>query len=92
MNRQIGLSPKLYPAIIAIVTGLLLIATMRDDDLGAGILTTGIGALGLGFAIPPGDVVHRRRRDGQAGYGLIELVIGVLLVLILLFVLVRVAR
>ena len=52
----IGLSPKLYPALIAIAAGLL-VAVLVDDTAGLSILGTGIAALGLGYQLPPGEVV-----------------------------------
>lgn len=52
----IGLSPKLYPAIIAIVAGLL-VAVLVDKTAGLSILGTGLAALGVGYQLPPGEVV-----------------------------------
>lgn len=56
--RTIGLSPKLYPAVLAVLVGLVL--TLVGNDIGVGILLTGISSLGLGVAAPPGDVVPKR--------------------------------
>lgn len=62
MFKTIGLSPKLYPAIIAIVTGLVLILARAEDSLGAAVLLTGVGGLGLGAALPPGRIERRSQR------------------------------
>ena len=51
----IGLSPKLYPAILAIVTGLVLVL-LDEKTTGLSILLTGVGALGFGYVAPPGEV------------------------------------
>jgi hypothetical protein len=51
----IGLSPKLIPACLAILVGFALIL-IDQDTTGLSVLLTGIGALGLGYAAPPGAV------------------------------------
>ena len=51
----IGLSPKLFPAVLAIVVGVVLLV-LHERDTGLAVLLTGVGGLGLGYAAPPGAV------------------------------------
>lgn len=59
--QTIGLSPKLIPAVIAILVGGILIA-VGERDTGLAVLLTGLGGLGLGYRLPPGKVEYP---DGQ---------------------------
>lgn len=51
----IGLSPKLIPAVLAVLVGFGLLV-LGEHDTGLAVLLTGVGALGLGYAAPPGSV------------------------------------
>lgn len=53
--KTIGLSPKLIPACIACVLGLVLYL-IGEHTVGLSVLLTGVGALGLGVWAPPGVV------------------------------------
>ena len=92
--RTIGLSPKLYPSIIAIVTGVILLVVGKEDA-GLAVILTGVGGLGLGAALPPGQVEvpaedigpatkPRPKRKPQAGYALIEVLLAVLIMIVIL--------
>lgn len=59
----LGLSPKLYPAVVAMLIGLILLA-FGQSEAGVGVLLAGSGQLGLGYALPPGEVV-----SGEVGPG-----------------------
>lgn len=58
----IGLSPKLYAAVAAIIVGLILIA-LGEREIGLGMVIAGAGQLGIGYVAPPGLVVTAA--DGQ---------------------------
>ena len=53
--KTVGLSPKLFPAVIAIIVGAVLMAT-GDHDTGLAVLLTGVGGLGLGYVAPAAKV------------------------------------
>lgn len=61
----IGLSPKLFPAVLAILVGIVLVI-VHERDTGLAVLLTGVGGLGLGYAAPPG-VVSGVVPDGEDG-------------------------
>lgn len=53
---QIGLSPKLYPAVVLIALGIL-VALLVDHTTGVTMIGTGTAALGLGYVAPVGEVI-----------------------------------
>ena len=80
---------KTYAGIVAAVLTYLATQELLDWPQWADVALNGIGvALAVYLAAPqPTTVVPRR--DREAGYGLVELVVAVLLVLILVVVLLR---
>lgn len=93
-----SLDPKLVTtlltaAIVRVATELLGVA--EDDPLLQGFIALAVAAV-VGWLTPNAGTLARAghgtgnpARNPQAGYGVIELVVGVLLVLILVFVLLR---
>lgn len=93
--RTIGLSPKLYPPIIGVAVGAILVFLLADDSIGTGVILTSFASLGLGVALPPGTVVPdvpkkkaAKRPAGEAGQvdlvGLLVLILVVVLVIVLI--------
>lgn len=82
---------KSYLGVIAAV--LTYLATQELLELPT-LADVAINAVGVGLAVylaDPQPTVAVPDRNGQAGYGLVELVVVVLVILILVFVLLRVA-
>jgi hypothetical protein len=52
----IGLSPKLYPAILALIVGVILLA-LGERETGLAVIGTALASLGLGYVAPPGLIV-----------------------------------
>lgn len=62
---QLGLSPKLVPALAGILVGVL-VALLVDHRAGLTIIGTAGTALGAGYALPPGEVAYPDHRPGPA--------------------------
>lgn len=83
--RTTGLSPKVpVQAITTVVVGLLAYFGVDLSPELSGAIAVVIG-FAAGYIAPPAPV------EGEAGHSLVELVVAVLLILILVFVLLRIA-
>jgi hypothetical protein len=90
--RTAGLHPKVpAQAITGLIVGALAYYGVDlDPEVAGGIAAVAGVVAGLLAPAVPALPVVAKRIDGEAGQGLVELVIGVLLVLILVVVLLRV--
>jgi hypothetical protein len=90
--RTAGLHPKVpAQAITALIVSALAYYGVSLDPEVSGALGVVAGFVaGLAAPAVPALPVPAKRIDGEAGQGLVELVIGVLLILILIVVLFRV--
>lgn len=87
-----NIQPAVRIVLTALAAGLGAAATQIDNEtlrIIAAVLVPTLAAIGI---VPP-QVPTKTivTKDGERGYGLVELVIAVLVILILVFVLLRVA-
>jgi hypothetical protein len=66
MTQQLGISPKLYPCLLGIGLGAVVIA-LGQKEAGVGILVTGAGALIAGYHLPVGELNVEVPQEGSDG-------------------------
>jgi hypothetical protein len=90
--KTVGLAKKVpwQSGVTLVVAALAYYGVDLDPEVSAALGVIAGFAAGIGAPATPVVPVPAKRIDGEAGQGLVELVIGVLLILILVVVLLRV--